>query len=164
MPAKKRSWREKVDALRATKKVVLDAPFAGIPAGSRLFVATPQVVEAYVRAIPRGEARTAVRLRRELARRHGCDATCPVSTAIFLRMVAEAAWEEVQRGTPATQVAPFWRVVEPDSALARKLSVDADWLRARREEEGLSSVRSRRTSAAGSGSRALARRPARTAR
>jgi hypothetical protein len=41
-------------------------------------------------------------LRRELAQVHGADATCPVSTAIFPRVVAEAAWDDVQAGARAT--------------------------------------------------------------
>ncbi|MFO0335198.1 MAG: hypothetical protein ACK53C_09275 [Pseudomonadota bacterium] len=140
MPARRLSWRDKVAAGRASKKVVLDKPFAGIPAGSTLFIATPQIVEQYVREIPSGEARTLVRLRNELARRHRCDATCPVSTSIFLKMVAEAAWEGIQAGEPVTRVAPFWRVIEPGTPRAKKLRVDPAWLERQRAVEGLESA------------------------
>ena len=67
-------------------------------------------------------------LRRELARAHQCDATCPVSTAIFLRVAAEAAIENLQQGTAITDISPFWRVIAPDSTIARKLPVDSAWL------------------------------------
>ncbi len=74
-------------------------------------------------------------MRRELAAMHGADAACPVSTAIFLRTVAEAAWDEIEAGKPASEVAPFWRVVDPKSPLARKLRAGADWIEQQRAAE-----------------------------
>jgi hypothetical protein len=47
------------------------------------------------------------------------DATCPVSTSFFLRTVAEAAWDELEGGKSTSEVAPFWRVVDPKSPLAK---------------------------------------------
>ena len=61
----------------------------------------------------------------------------PASTAIFLRIVAEAAWEALQSGAQLQQVTPFWRIVEPGSKLARKLSVDPAFLSERRDQEGI---------------------------
>lgn len=51
-------------------------------------------------------------------------ATCPVSTAVFIRIAAEAAWEDIKAGVPPEQVTPFWRVVQPDSTIAKKLRVN----------------------------------------
>jgi hypothetical protein len=130
-----KSRKEKVAAKKSPKRVRLDTDFAGVPAGSMLFVGTPQIVDEYVRRIPRGETRTIQRLRRELARRNECDAMCPVSTAIFLRMVAEAAWEDLSAGEGLDAVTPFWRVVEPGSTLAKKLPMDDAWLQAQRDAE-----------------------------
>lgn len=135
MPRCGKSWRDKLAQPRSPKKVRLDAPFAGIPAGTLLFVGTPQIIDAYIRKVPAGETRTVLRLRRDLARQNGCEATCPVSTAVFIRMVAEAALEDLDAGLGAAEVTPFWRVVEPDSTIARKLPVDAAWLRAQRARE-----------------------------
>jgi len=138
MATRSKSWSEKVATKKELKKVRLDKPFAGIPAGAMLFVATPQIVERYVERIPFGETRTIERMRRELARNNKCDATCPVSTAIFLRMVAESAWEHMQDGADVDAVAPFWRVIEPGSAIAKRLSVDPAWLKHQREIESAS--------------------------
>jgi hypothetical protein len=129
------SWTAKLQQPRAPKRVRLEADFAGIKAGNLLFVGTPPIVDAYIRAIPRGEVRSIERMRREIARRHRCDAMCPVSTAIFLRMVAEAAWEQLEAGSGLQSVAPFWRVVEPGSTTAKKLSVDSRWIELQREAE-----------------------------
>jgi hypothetical protein len=133
--SRSKNWSDKVRQERALKRVLLEADFAGIKAGNMLFVGTPEILEDYVRAVPRGEVRTIERMRREIARRHRCDAMCPVSTAIFLRMVAEAAWEQIEAGKDLDDVVPFWRVIEPGSTLAKKLRVDSRWIAMQREVE-----------------------------
>ena len=122
---------------RRPKKVVLDKDFAGIKAGQRMLVGTPQMIDDYIRAIPSGEGRTIIRMRRELARREGCDAACPVSTGIFLRIVAEAALEALADGSNIDEVTPFWRVVSSKEKLAQKLDIDPAWLDHQREREGI---------------------------
>ena len=79
--------------------------------------------------------RTVPAMRTELARRNKCDATCPVSTAIFVRMVAEAALEEIEEGVPLSDVAPFWRILEGKDKISGKLNVDPDWIDHQREVE-----------------------------
>ena len=64
----------------------------------------------------------------DLARVHGADRTCPLTTGIFLRIVAEAAWEELQAGADPGAITPFWRVIAPDSSLARKLACGTDFI------------------------------------
>ncbi len=129
------SWAVKVAKPRKAKRVRIDAPFAGVPAGSMLFVGTPDVVASYLKKIPWGETRTIERMRREIARNHECDAMCPVSTAIFLRMVAEAAWDALASGQAVENVVPFWRVIEAGSPIAKRLRVDSAWLTHQRSSE-----------------------------
>lgn len=133
--ARPTDWRRRCHDAKPAKRVVLEAPFAGIPAGATLFVATPALIARYVGNIPAGAVRELPRLRDDLARSNDADATCPVSTSIFLRVVAEAAWDELQGGIPLGEVTPFWRAVAPDSALAKKLRCGADWIRAMRASE-----------------------------
>lgn len=134
-PPKPTDWRRRFRDARPPKRVVLEADFAGIRAGSTLFIATPGLLANYAARVPAGEVRDIRRLRNELARRHEADATCPVTTAIFLRVVAEAAWDDLQDGEPIDRVVPFWRVVDPESPIARKLRCGPDWIRAMREGE-----------------------------
>jgi hypothetical protein len=129
-------WNTKLKAKKLPKRVMLDKDFAGIKAGSMLFVGTPQIIDAYVRKVPLGETRTIERMRRELARKNQCDATCPVSTAIFLRITAQAAIEQLNAGQATSDVSPFWRVIEPQSTIAGKLPIDAQWIAHQRELEG----------------------------
>jgi hypothetical protein len=128
-------WNAKLSADKSPKRVKLDKDFAGIKAGSMLFVGTPQIIDAYVRGVPEGETRSIERMRRELARKNRCDATCPVSTAIFLRISAEAAIEQLSAGKSTHEVSPFWRVIEPQSTIASKLPLDSQWISLQREVE-----------------------------
>jgi hypothetical protein len=135
MPAPQKTWKERVNAKKSPKRVKLETDFAGIKAGTMLFVGTPAIIETYIRKIPSGETRTIERMRRELAHANKCEAMCPVSTAIFIRMLAEAAWDELEAGALPTAVTPFWRVVEPGTAIAKRLRADGLWIARQREAE-----------------------------
>lgn len=126
---------DKLNRKKSPKKVRLDYDFAGIKAGSMMFVGTPLIVDAYIRKIPPGKTRTVPAMRNELARRNRCDATCPVSTAIFVRMVAEAALEEISEGKSLAEVAPFWRILEGSDKIAGRLNVAPEWIDQQRQKE-----------------------------
>ena len=126
---------EKMRQKKESKQVVLDKDFAGIKAGQTMLVGTPQMIDAYLKRIPFGETRTIPRLRNELARKHKCDAMCPVSTAIFIRIAAEAAIEAMDAGTDASGVTPFWRLLNSGDKIAKKLSVDGAWIDQQRQLE-----------------------------
>ena len=127
-----KSARDRLRQKKEKKKVVLEKDFAGIKAGQLMLVGTPQMVDAYIRKIPSGKTKTMHQLRNELARRNKCNATCPVSTALFVRIAAEAALEELEQGTELASVTPFWRVVAPEDKIATKLNVDSEWIRHQR--------------------------------
>jgi hypothetical protein len=114
------------------KRVVLETRFAGIAAGSILYVATPDIVADYVRKIPAGQTRSIPQMRRDLAKKNKADATCPVSTAIFLRSVAEISLKQMAEGAGASEVTPFWRIVDPGSPIAKRMALEADWIEAQR--------------------------------
>lgn len=133
--AKPTDWRKRFLAKKEPKVVVLTMNFAGTKAGNKLYIATPGIVANYIARIPHGETRTIERLRNELARKNKAHATCPVSTAIFLRIVAEAAWDDLTEGVLPQNVVPFWRVIEPNSAIAKRLRCDSAWIAHMREAE-----------------------------
>jgi 6-O-methylguanine DNA methyltransferase, DNA binding domain len=128
-------WSAKLNVKKLPKRVKLDKDFAGIKAGSMLFVGTPQIIDAYMRTVPQGETRTIERMRRELARKNKCDATCPVSTAIFMRISAQAAIKQMDKGAAVSEVTPFWRVIEAGSTIGNKLTIDSQRLAWLRESE-----------------------------
>jgi hypothetical protein len=59
------------------------------------------------------------------------------STAIHLRTVIEVAMDDHASGVPIDDITQFWRVVEPGSALARKVEGASDVARAQRRVEGI---------------------------
>lgn len=134
-PPKKTDWRKKFNDPKQPKLAKLETDFAGIKAGSTLFIATPGIIANYISRIPKGETRTIVRLRNELARQHQAQATCPVTTAIFLRVVCEAAWDQYIESGSLEHVIPFWRAVEPSSKIATRLRCDSAWIALQRELE-----------------------------
>ena len=120
---------------RRAKKVVLEKDFGGVKAGRTLFIGTPQLIAEYIQAIPPGETVSIVKLRNQIARRNRCDAMCPVSTAIFLRIVADFAIDEMSNGKRPADVVPFWRAIGPDDKVAKKLSLGPDWIAHQRSLE-----------------------------
>ncbi len=120
--AKKKTWLDKLLDPREIKIKRIATDFADIPAGSNMLIATPQLIDRYIKEIGYGRRIDIKTLRKDLALEHNADHTCPVTTGIFLRIVAEANHEKLQEGIPIDEITPFWRVIEPDSALAKKLS------------------------------------------
>ena len=126
---------DRLNKAKSPKVVVLEKDFAGIRAGSTMFVATPKIVDECVNKIPAGRFITMPELRADLAIEYDCDATCPVSTAIFLRVAAEAALEKLATGAEVRDITPFWRVVAPGDKIGSRLPIDRQWLERRRAEE-----------------------------
>jgi hypothetical protein len=100
-----------------------------------MLIATPEIVDDYIRQIPAGKSVDVLTLRDDLARGHGAERTCPLTTGIFLRIVAEAAYERHMQGMPWNRITPFWRVIDERSKLAAKLSFGPDIVHERRMKE-----------------------------
>lgn len=105
------------------------------PSGSgRMLVPTPLLVAAEVRRVRRGALATPSRIRSALARHMGAEVTCPLTTGIFLNILAGAAEEQLREGH--RPVAPYWRVVEEDGSLSVKRPPGPDRQAARLRAEG----------------------------
>src|SRR5687767_1183221 len=120
-PGKGKTWTDKVNAEKIHEVKRLDKKFADMPEGCKMLIATPKIVEEYVKQIPKGKSVSMQTMRNDLASEYRAEYTCPVTSGIFLRMVSEAAYEQIQQGKPLSKVAPFWRIVEENSALNKKL-------------------------------------------
>jgi hypothetical protein len=137
-PGKGKTWTDKVNDLTKeyiVKKVEKD--FADIPAGAKMLISTPKIIDDYVRQIPKGKSGSLATMRKDLAIEYGAEYTCPVTSGIFLRIVSEAAHEQIEKGTPMNKVAPFWRVIDEKSALSKKLSFGQNFVKQQRKKEGL---------------------------
>lgn len=137
-PGKGKSWIDKVNDPTKTHVVKkLEKDFADMRAGAKMLIATPKIVDDYVRQIPKGKSGSLSTMRKDLAIEYGAEYTCPVTSGIFLRIVSEAAHEQIEKGTPLTKVAPFWRVIDEKSALNKKLSFGQNFVKQQRKKEGL---------------------------
>ena len=131
----KKTWLDKLNEKKEPKIKRIDIDFADISAGSNMFIATPKLIDEYIQQIGIGKRIDIKTLRKDLAIEHNADYTCPVTTGIFLRIVAEANYEKLQNGKRVGEITPFWRVIEPKSALAKKLTFGQEFLLQQIEKE-----------------------------
>lgn len=137
MAYKRKSWAEKMNPNAQHKVEKADKAFAGIPEGSKMLIATPLIVDEYVKSIPEGSEGSLQQMRKDLAAEYNAAYTCPITSGIFLRIVAENAYEQLQQGKPIEEIAPFWRIIDLKSPTAKKLTFGTDFLIAQRKKEGL---------------------------
>ena len=127
--------REKLNADKKPKKVDLDYAFGGLKPGQRMFVGTPQIIKAWIDRIPYGETHTVEAMRNAIARKYGCNGMCPVSTSIFIRTVAEVALDDLANGKQVSDVSPFWRLIDGQHKISKRLPVDLAWIAEQRRLE-----------------------------
>ena len=137
MAKQRPTWRQKLQSTRPHEVIIIDRPMPGWPAGTTMLIATPLIIDGYLREIPEGHAVSTARMREELAKEYGSETTCALTSGIFLRIASEAALEAMAAGAPRESVAPFWRMVERKSPLAKKLSCGPDEVARLRVAEGL---------------------------
>ena len=99
-----------------------------------MLVPAPCDVDALIKKVRKGKLVTQSQIRAKLARDHGADSTCPMTTGIFLRIAAEAAEEDLRDGK--TRITPYWRVVRDTGELIDKLPGGALAQAGRLGEEG----------------------------
>lgn len=131
------SWIEKLNDPRPHQVKPAPVDIAGMKAGEIMLVPTPRLIDAFIRAIPKGAGMDVPTLRRALARQHGAQVTCPITTGFHLRIVAEAAWEAHRRGAAPAEITPFWRVLDSRAPTTAKLSFGDAFLLEQRRLEGL---------------------------
>ena len=96
-------------------EIVKESKTKSYPPG-RMLIASPIEIGNIVRRIPEGFVFSLQRIREMLATKFHADYTCPMTTGIFLRILAEAAEEEGDASD-----CPYWRVVRADGRLIDKL-------------------------------------------
>ncbi len=133
--AKNKTWLDKLNEKKDPKIKRIETSFADIPAGSNMFIATPQLIDQYIQEIGFGKHIDSKTLRKDLALEHNADYTCPVTTGIFLRIVAEANYEKFQQGQTIENITPFWRVIKPSSPIAKKLTFGEEFIKQQIEKE-----------------------------
>ncbi|MBM3621505.1 MAG: hypothetical protein FJX20_12535 [Alphaproteobacteria bacterium] len=132
-----KSWSEKLNDPRPHQVKPVPVDIAGMKKGEIMLIPTAKIVDTFIRTIGKGRSMDVPTLRAKLARRYKAEVTCPITTGIFLRIVAEAAWEDHRKGVPLSRITPFWRVLDGKTPTTAKLSFGAAVVKARRAAEGL---------------------------
>jgi alkylated DNA nucleotide flippase Atl1 len=83
-----------------------------------MLIATPRHIQQLMEKARKGKLLTIGQIRERLAKDFGTTTTCPLTTGIFARIVAEAANEELESGK--LRVTPFWRLIRDDGTLMEK--------------------------------------------
>jgi hypothetical protein len=134
---KTKNWNQKLHSSRPPEVKQVIQPFADVKAGSMMYISSPLIIDAYIKKIPWGNTVDIKTIRQDLATENQTEYTCPVTTGIFLRIVAEAAWEAHVLGKPISTITPFWRAIAPNSPTAKKLSFGTEVLKQMRHAEGI---------------------------
>ena len=128
------TWTEKLNSSKSPQKKRLEKSVAGMPAGAMMYISTPQEIDGYIKKILPGRSVRVKQMRDDLAALNKADCTCPLTTGIFLRIVAEAAFEQIKSGNTSNPT-PFWRAIEPGAGIVKKLSFGREFIQQKRDEE-----------------------------
>jgi len=117
MPKTRKTWREKLEKEHpALGKTVDIPPKMQYRFGTgKMLIPKPLAVDALIRKVPKGRLVTVAQIMEKLAKDANADCACPMTTGIFLRIVAEAAEEDMRSGK--TEITPCWRVLKSDGSL-----------------------------------------------
>jgi alkylated DNA nucleotide flippase Atl1 len=123
--------------------VTMDIPptYAAARGARSMLISTPREIDGVMRRVPKGRLITFDELRAFLARRHNADITCPLTTGIFVNIVARAA--EEMRALGETEITAWWRTLKPGGVLNDKFPGGAEGQKARLEAEGFVVVKER---------------------
>ncbi|WP_299107347.1 hypothetical protein [uncultured Tenacibaculum sp.] len=132
-----KTWLEKYNSTKPPVVKVIDKRFADLEEGTKMFIATPKIIDNYVNEIPKGTSVDIKVMRKDMAIEHFAENSCPVTTSIFLRIVAEVALESLTKGKTTNDITPFWRVVHPKTPLAKKLSCGVAFIKEQRSKENI---------------------------
>ncbi len=119
---KYKSWREKLENPPKGLPKVENGPagWAKTFGGRKVLIATPLLVDELVKKVPEGKLVTIRQIRESLSKKFKADSTCPLTTGIFLRIVAETSEEDRKNGRQSPT--PYWRVIRENGSLIDKFS------------------------------------------
>jgi hypothetical protein len=130
----RKSWKEKLHNQDHSKIIEIPERMSKRFGAGTMLIPKPLDVDALIRKTRKGRLLTVSEIRSRLARDNGADITCPLTTGIFVRIVAEAAEEELGNGKK--RVTPYWRVIRDDGSLNEKFPGGVKAQARRLKEEG----------------------------
>ncbi len=119
MAYRRKTWREKLADDKGLPKVAkIEGKLSKRWGSGTMVIPDPREVDAMIRTIRKGRTATINNLRAMLAKKHGVDICCPITTGIFTWIAAHAAAEDEAEGKK--RITPWWRVLKSDGKLNPK--------------------------------------------
>lgn len=140
----KKSWTEKLNDSKDLPKIVILNKNAQIHwHGRTMVIPAPIEVNELMSKMPKGKLTTIDNIRNQLAKNHGSDIGCPLTTGIFAWIAANAADEQESEGNK--KITPYWRTLKSDGSLNPKYPGGVENQASRLKKEGFEIDRSRKT-------------------
>jgi DNA-binding FadR family transcriptional regulator len=115
----RKTWAEKLRDNKGLPKISRIEGKLSTRWGSGTFVVpAPMEVKELMDRVPKGKLTSINELRSALARKHGTDIACPITTGIFAWIAANAADEAAAAG--ARRITPYWRTLKNGGELNPK--------------------------------------------
>ncbi|HYL84976.1 MAG TPA: MGMT family protein [Candidatus Angelobacter sp.] len=116
---KRKTWEEKLNDAKDLPKVVqLKGKVKQRWHVNTLAIASPREIFSFIQKVPAGSVATIADLQSAVARKHGAELGCPLTTGIFTWIAANAS-EELEAKCPGSG-APYWRILKSDGSLNPK--------------------------------------------
>lgn len=114
-----KSWREKLTDSKDFPKVVkITGKLRKSWGTGTVVIPAPKEVDEIMKKVPRGKLTTINDIRKKLAKKHGANIGCPITTGIFAWVAAHAAEESAKEG--AKNITPYWRTLKTGGLLNEK--------------------------------------------
>ncbi|UCB61274.1 MAG: MGMT family protein [Candidatus Bathyarchaeota archaeon] len=138
MGYKKKTWQQKLEDSKNLPKILeLEPSFPcyqalkkmGAKPRDSVVLAPGLEVNAVMKQVPKGRLLTLEKICKRLAKNHGVDYCCTLTTGIFINIVANAA-EEMNTDVP------YWRTIKNDGQLNKKFPGGVEKQKKLLEKEG----------------------------
>jgi len=110
-----KSWREKLRKKDLPKIIDIPEKLTKKWGRGKMVIPSPMEVKEIMDAVPYGKLITVDLIRERIAKKHGVDIACPLTTGIFIWIVANAAEE-----TGGKDGTPYWRTLKKNGMLNEK--------------------------------------------
>jgi hypothetical protein len=132
---KKKSWRERLaDSKGLPKTGRIEGKMSTRWGTGTMVIPAPVEVDAFMRRVPKGRLVTINELRAALAKKHGVNVACPITTGIFSWIAAHAAEEAANDGVK--RITPYWRTLKSGGEVNPKYPGGIPVLKRRLQAEG----------------------------
>lgn len=114
----KSHWLDRMNPVNLPKVVEIPDKWARSIGHGTMAIVTPALIDKYVKKVPKGKLITVNQIRNHFADEFTADTTCPLTTGIFINIMAKAAEEVKAQGKKI--ITPYWRVVKEEGKLNPK--------------------------------------------